>query len=88
MAFQLPQDVTAQRMPISPTSFEYTFRHKELGELGKVLICATHKGGCHITHQLHGPADDASFPVRRAIFEPLAHAVAAHLHSSTVSDSV
>jgi hypothetical protein len=82
MGFQLPHNVTARRTPISPTSFEYTFQHSELGELGRVLFCARHTGGCHITQQLcRAPADSLS-EMRRAIFEPIAKAVAAHLHDT------
>lgn len=83
MGFTLPHKVTAQRVPISPTSFEYTFRHAELGELGRVLICATHKGGCHITHQLSRTSSDDISAMRREIFEPIAHAVATHLRLSS-----
>jgi hypothetical protein len=82
MGFQLPQQVTASRTPISPTSFEYTFRHSELGELGSLLFCAKHTGGCHITHQLYRNADDELSELRREIFEPLAKAVTAHLTDS------
>jgi hypothetical protein len=82
MGFQLPDNVTARRTPISPTSFEYTFQHSELGELGSVLFCARHTGGCHITHQLcRAPAEQLS-EMRREIFEPIAKAVAAHLNET------
>jgi hypothetical protein len=79
MGFQLPHQVTAQRTPISPTSFEYTFRHSELGELGSVLFCANLTGGCHVTHQLYRSASDDRSEMRREIFEPLAKAVVAQL---------
>jgi hypothetical protein len=85
MGLQLPQQVTASRTPISPTSFEYTFRHSELGELGSVLFCAKLTGGCHITHQFYRNAGDDLSELRREIFEPLAKAVAAHLNDSTQS---
>lgn len=80
MGFQLPQNVTARRTPISPTSFEYTFQHSELGELGSVLFCARHTGGCHITHQLCRASADGLSEMRREIFEPIAHAVAEQLN--------
>lgn len=85
MGFQLPLNVTARRTPISPTSFEYTFRHSELGELGSVLFCARHTGGCHITHQLYRACADDLSEMRREIFEPIARAVAAHLNDATQS---
>jgi len=83
MGFQYPHNVTARRMPISPTSFEYTFQRSELGELGSVLFCARHTGDCHITQQLcRAPANDSS-DMRREIFEPIVKALAAHLNEPT-----
>ncbi len=82
MGLQLPDNVTAKRIPISPTSFEYKFQHSELGELGSVLFCAATNGCCHITQQLcRAPAEDIS-ELRREIFEPIAKAVADHLKAS------
>jgi hypothetical protein len=81
MGIELPHQVTARRTPISPTSFEYTFRHSELGELGSVLFCATHSGGCHVTHQLFRGAGDELSEMRREIFEPLAKAVVAQVNT-------
>ena len=81
MAMKLPDNVTAKRTPISPTSFEYTFQHSELGELGSVLFCAMHTGRCHVTHQLCiAPAADLS-ERRRQMFEPIAKAVVQHLNA-------
>jgi len=85
MAIKLPHDVTAQRMPISPTSFEYTFSHKDFGELGRVLFSATPQGACHVTHHPCGKASDELFATRRAIFEPIAKAVAEQLQVSNQS---
>jgi hypothetical protein len=85
MGFQLPQLVTASRTPISPTSFEYTFRHSELGELGSVHFCAKHTGGCHVTQQFFRRGGDESTELRRQIFEPLAKEVVAHLNGSMKS---
>jgi len=81
MGLQLPDNVTAKRTAISPTSFEYTFQHTELGELGSVLFCAMHTGRCHVTQQLCiSNARDLS-ELRRQIFEPLARSVVEHLNA-------
>ena len=40
MSFQLPPNVTAQRKPISATSYEYILRHSELGQLGQIMLSA------------------------------------------------
>jgi hypothetical protein len=82
MALQLPDNVTAKRTAISPTSFEYTFQHRDLGELGSVLFCAMHTGRCHVTHQLCISNAKHLSELRRQIFEPLAKSVAEHLSAS------
>jgi len=82
MGLQLPDNVTAKRTTVSPTSFEYTFQHSELGELGSVLFCAMLTGRCHVTHQLCQASVKELSEQRRQIFEPLAKAVAEHLNAN------
>jgi len=79
MGIELPHDVVAKRMPISPTSFAYTFSHGELGELGSILFCAGQGGSCHLTHQLRGKVSDVLADRRRALFEPIVEAMVQQL---------
>ncbi len=71
----LPDRVVAQRTAISLTSFEYTFCHDELGELGSVLICAGQGGIWHLMRQVRSVPDEASMARRCALFEPIVAAV-------------
>ncbi len=71
----LPDRVVAHRTAISATSFEYTFCHDELGELGKVLICAGQGGIWHLTRQVCRVPGDPSMERRCAMFEPIVTAV-------------
>lgn len=80
MGLQIPDNVTAKRTTISPTSFEYTFRHSELGELGSILFCAMQTGRCHATQQLCISNAEGLSELRRQIFEPLAKSVMEHLN--------
>lgn len=75
----LPEHVVAKRTAISPTSFEYTFLHQELGELGSVLFCAGLAGDYHLTHQLRRVPGDPLLEQRRALFEPILAAVSAQV---------
>jgi hypothetical protein len=75
----LPNQVVAQRTAISPTAFEYTFRHDELGELGRVLLSAGQEGNWHLVHQMRRTPGDAAADRRRALFEPIVAAVQAQI---------
>ena len=72
MPFQLPPNITAQRKPLSPTSYEYVLRHSELGQLGRIFLTAGASGECKVTYQVYGRPDDHMTAQRQAIFEPLA----------------
>lgn len=76
MSFQLPPNVTAQRKPISSTSYEYILRHSELGQLGQILLSVCVSGNCKITSLVNGPPGDMLTERRRAVFEPLAKTLA------------
>lgn len=76
MTFQLPPNVTAQRKPISATSYEYILRHSELGQLGQILLSVCVSGNCKITSLVHGQPGELLTERRRAVFEPLAKTLA------------
>jgi hypothetical protein len=83
MSFQLPPNVTAQRKPISATSYEYILRHSELGQLGQILLSVCISGSCRITALVHGPSGDLLTERRRAVFEPLAKTLAEQILLTT-----
>lgn len=76
MPFQLPSNVTAQRRPISATSYEYILRHSELGQLGQIMLSVCISGHCRITSLVHGQPGEILTERCRAIFEPLAKMLA------------
>ncbi|HEY6772850.1 MAG TPA: hypothetical protein VI140_02650 [Oxalicibacterium sp.] len=76
MSFQLPSNVTAQRRPISATSYEYILRHSELGQLGQIMLSVCVSGHCRITSLVNGTPGESLTERRRAIFEPLAKLLA------------
>lgn len=83
MSFQLPSNITAQRKPISATSYEYVLHHNELGKLGKILLSACISGRCNVTSLVHGQPGDQLTEQRRILFEPLAKTLAAQIQMST-----
>jgi len=83
MSFQLPSNITAQRKPLSATSYEYILRHSELGQLGKILLSACTSGRCKVTCLLHGQPGDQMTERRRAVFEPLARAWTEQIQQTT-----
>ena len=83
MAFQLPPNITAQRLPMSSTSFQYVLHHSELGELGRVLTNADESGSRNVTYQVYKRSRlDNMMARRKAIFEPLAMTLAAHIRQA------
>src|SRR5690606_29608108 len=81
MAIELPPNVTAQRKPISPTSYEYIFRHSELGQLGRMLLNVCASGTSRIICLVHGQPGDKLTAQRRARLGPLRHNRAAEPRS-------
>jgi hypothetical protein len=83
MSFQLPPNVTAQRKPISATSYEYILRHSELGQLGQILLTASAAGKCNVTYLVNGQPGSQLTEARRAVFEPLAMTLAEQIKLSS-----
>lgn len=83
MSFQLPPNVTAQRKPISATSYEYILRHSELGQLGQIMLSACTSGSCKVTSLVNGQPGDQLTEQRRAVFEPLAKTLTEQIQMTT-----
>ena len=83
MSFQLPPNVTAQRKPISATSYEYILRHSELDQLGQIMLSACTSGSCKVTSLVNGQPGDQLTEQRRAVFEPLAKTLAEQIQMTT-----
>lgn len=71
MSFSLPADVVVQRKPLSATSFEYIFRHHNLGELGRLILVSA-PCGLVVTPVMFAPIGDVRNAQRKLVFEPLA----------------
>ena len=68
--FQLPPDVSFEKQRLS-NAWAYVFRHRVLGELGRILLQELDDGRCHISCEVVGDPSDPMTTQRAAIFKPL-----------------
>jgi hypothetical protein len=68
--FQLPPDVSYEKQRLSD-AWAYVFRHRVLGELGRILLQELDDGRCHISCEVVGDPADPMTTQRTAIFKPL-----------------
>jgi hypothetical protein len=68
--FQLPPEISSHK-EYGPTGWIYTFRHQELGELGRIFLQGHPGGRCQVTSEIAGDPDDPMTKRRTEIFGPL-----------------
>jgi hypothetical protein len=69
-AFRLPADVSLEKRRLCE-AWAYVFRHRVLGELGRILLQELGDGRCHLSCEVVGDPADPMTARRMAIFEPL-----------------
>jgi hypothetical protein len=68
--FRLPPDVSFEKQRL-PDAWAYVFRHRALGELGRILLQELDDGRCHISCEVVVDPSDPMTTQRTAIFKPL-----------------
>src|SRR5438067_13842490 len=68
--FRLPPDVSFNKQPLS-YGWAYVFRHRLLGELGRLVLQETGDGRTHLSFEVVGEPSDPMTAQRAAIFQPL-----------------
>jgi hypothetical protein len=68
--FRLPPDVSFEKQRL-PDAWAYVFRHRVLGELGRILLQELDDGRCHISCEVVGDPSDPMTTQQTAIFKPL-----------------
>jgi hypothetical protein len=68
--FQLPPDVSFEKQRLF-NAWAYVFRHRLLGEIGRILLQELDDGRCHISCEVVGDPSDPMTTQRAAIFKPL-----------------
>ena len=66
---QLPPDVSYEKQRLSG-AWAYVFRHRVLGELGRILLQELEDGRCHISCEVVGDPSDPMTTQRAEIFKP------------------
>jgi len=69
-SFRLPPDVSFEKQRLS-NAWAYVFRHRLLGEVGRILLQEFGDGRCHISCEVVGDPSDPMTTQRAAIFKPL-----------------
>ena len=81
MSFSLPPDISVQRQPLN-NGMVYQFRHKTLGQLGRIVLQDSADGLCQISSEVAGEPDDPMTQTRAQIFEPLSQQLATALKAA------
>jgi hypothetical protein len=80
--FQLPPDVSFRKERLS-IGWAYVFRHKELGNLGRIVLQGRPDGRTHVMCEVAGDPDDPMTDKRAEIFKPLGTELARQLDIAT-----
>lgn len=78
MAFRLPPEITVSKKRRS-NEWVYTFRHRELGELGRMRLQEVGGGQTHISCEVVGDPADPMTATRQALLEPVTRALTREL---------
>ncbi len=78
--FWLPPDISflKQRLPVG---WVYVFRHRLLGDVGRIVLQDTGDGRTHISYEVVGDPADPQTAERAAIFQPLGRELARQLEA-------
>ena len=85
-SFRLPPDVSFEKERLS-YAWAYVFRHRLLGEIGRILLQELGDGRCHISCEVVGDPSDPMTNKREAIFKPLGVAAQEQSCIAKCSDS-
>jgi len=80
--FKLPPDISFSKQPWG-NSWAYVFRHRTLGELGRILLQGTTGGKCIVCTEVAGDPADPMTAKRAAIFKPLGIEISEKMAAAT-----
>jgi hypothetical protein len=81
MSLSLPPEISFTKQLING-SMVYQFRHKSLGDLGRLVLQDSADGQCHITTEVVGDPDDPMTKTRAEIFLPISEKLTAAIEAS------
>jgi hypothetical protein len=80
--FRLPPDVSVSQQPLS-YGRAFVFRHRLLGEVGRIVVEDAGDGRTHISYEVVGDPADPMTAERAAIFRPLGMELARQMEAMT-----
>jgi hypothetical protein len=81
-SFRLPPDVSFSKQSL-PYGWAYVFRHRTLGELGRIVLEETGDGRTQLSLEVVGDPADPMTAERAAIFQPLGMELAQRMEAMT-----
>jgi len=85
VGFSLPADVTVTKQQLEG-QWVYSFRHDDLGELGRIVLQGLSTGQCHIVSEVIGDPNDPMTAKRQAILQPISEQLTSALTSVSGED--
>ena len=82
LGFQLPPEITFQKEH-GPTGWFYSFRHRELGELGRILLQGRSDGHTQVVVEISGDSNDPMTEQRKSVFAPVAMEITQQMDLAT-----
>ncbi len=79
--FRLPPDVSFNKQPLH-YGWAYVFRHRSLGELGRIVLEETDDGRTRLSFEVVGDPNDPMTAERAAIFQPLGMELARQMEAA------
>ena len=75
----LPPEISVEKAWLSEDSWEHVFRHRTLGNLGRIVARDAPGGQCMLSSEVSGHPDDPMTWTRREGFEPIAREILAEM---------
>ena len=87
--FRLPPDISFSKQPL-PSGMAFVFRHRLLGEVGRIVVQNAGDGHTHISYEVAGDPADPKTAERAAFFQPLGMELARQMEAaiSPTADAV
>jgi hypothetical protein len=80
MDFALPPEITVSKQRVDQ-QWVYSFRHEDLGGLGRIIVQGLPNGQCNLAIEVAGDPSDPMTEIRLAILQPISEYVTATMES-------
>jgi len=71
MKLAIPEEVSVKKVTLGTDNIAFVFRHKKLGDLGRLLILPHHSGQTQLNIEVSGSPNDPMTKKRQDILEPI-----------------